>query len=244
VFELAEQIFGTLGVKKVIIFGAGESAQLSAECLLKKRVGKISITNRTRANADELFANLQNTQTFNGETIDFSEFKNHLNETDIVISSTSSPAPLLEKADFAGQANKILLIDIAVPRDIAPDAAEAQNVLLRNIDDLHAIVDKNYQRRMTDLPKVRRIIATEMSDFLVWYYSLPLLPLASARRGARPDDSMLGEIVKVKEFLLKNVSRLHQLAMQNGADNFAGHVEVVGRLAAMKEAEFKSEVRF
>jgi len=122
-----------------------------------------------------------------------------------------------------------------VPRDIAPEAAECKNVLLKNIDDLHSIVDRNSRRRMADLPLVKRIIMTEMSDFLVWYYSLPLLPTV-LQCGAKPDKEIQSEIVRVKEFLLENVSQVHKLAMQNGAENFAGHVEVINTLVAMKNA--------
>ena len=235
--ELALKTLGTLADKNVLIIGAGSMARLTAEYLMKKKVGRIFITNRTRARADELLENLKAEGDFEGEVVDFAEFKNHLNETDLVISSTTSPAPLLEKADFAAQANPILLIDIAVPRDIAPETAECAGVELRNIDDLNAIVDKNHQRRMSDLPLVRRIIMNEMSDFLIWYYSLPLLP-ASMRGGAKPDAETQREIVRVKEFLLGNLPHLHKLAMQNETD-FAGHLEVVNKLTAMKDAAFE-----
>jgi len=233
--ELAAETFGSLNDKTVLIVGAGETARLTAECLIKKRVGKIIIANRTRSNAEQLLEDLRQSHRFAGETIDFSEFKNHLNQTDIVISSTSASEPILEITDLTNQTNKILLIDIAVPRDIAPEAGEVKNVVLKNIDDLHHIVDKNYQRRMADLPRVKKSIMREMSDFLVWYYSLPLLPTA-LRCGAKPNAATLKEIVEVKEFLLKNVSRVHKLAMRNGAENFAGHVEVVNELVAMKRA--------
>lgn len=236
--ELAVETFGSLADKNVLIVGAGDTARLTAECLLKRRVGKISITNRTRSHADDLLKSLQSIQNFTGEAIDFDDFKNHLNETDIVISSTSSPEPILHKTDFKKQQNKILLIDIAVPRDIEPEAKECENVLLKNIDDLTALVDKNYQRRMADLPKVTRIMMTEMADFLVWYYSLPLLPQIN-ERGAKPAKELQTEIVNVKNFLLKNVSELHKMAMQNGAESFAGHAAVVSHLKVMKNAEFK-----
>jgi glutamyl-tRNA reductase len=234
--ELATQTFGSLAEKKVLIIGAGETARLTAECLIKKKVGKIFITNRTEAHADELLESLQAVNDFSGEVINFADFKKHLNEADIIISSTSSTEPILHKADFAGQKNKILLIDIAVPRDIATEVGECRNVLLKNIDDLNTIVDKNYQRRMADLPKVTRIMMSEMSDFLVWYYSLPLLP-QTMQGGIKPDKQLQDEIVNVKNFLLKNVSQLHKLAMQNGAENFAGHVSVVNELLVMREAE-------
>ena len=236
--ELATEIYQSLADKTILIVGAGETARLTAECLIKRRVGKIYITNRTRSHADELLENLRKSNNFNGEVIDFPAFKSKLNVADIVISSTSSPEPILHVADFADQKNRILLVDIAMPRDIAPEVAGCQRVTLKNIDDLHAIVDKNYQRRMSDIPVVRRIIMNEMADFLVWYYSLPLLP-AAMKCGAKPDDSTLGEIVRVKEFLLKNVSALHKLAMKNGSETFAGHVAVVNRLAEMKRAAFE-----
>ena len=236
--ELASEIHGSLSDKNVLVIGAGETARLTAECLLKKRVGKITITNRTRAHSEELLAHLLKTSNFVGEAVDFSEFKSHLNKADIVISSTSSPEPILQKEDFAAQRNKILLIDIAMPRDIAPEVAECCDVTLKNIDDLHAIVDKNYQQRTAAIPLVKRIITSEMVDFLVWYYSLPLLP-AAMRAGAKPDDSTFAEIVRVKNFLLANVSELHKLAMKNGAEDFAGHIRVVNQLVKMKNSAFE-----
>ena len=232
--ELAAKTFGSLAEKTVMIVGAGDTARLTAECLLKNRVRRLLITNRTRAHAEKLLADLFAADyDFAGEVLDFADFKNHLNRAVILISSTSAPDAILEKADFAAQERKILLIDIAVPRDIAPDVAENEHVLLKNIDDLNAIVDRNYQRRMEDLPAVNRLISAEISDFLVWYYSLPLLP--PTRPGAKPDPATLREIVRVKEFLTAHFAELHQLAMRHGADSFNGHLEIVDRLLAMKE---------
>lgn len=235
--ELAVEHLHSLGDKTVLIIGAGETSKLTAECLIQRRVGKILMTNRTRAKADDLAASLRKANDFSCKVVDFAEFKNFLNEVDIVITSTSAPEPILNEADFAFQSREILLIDIAIPRNIAPEVAECENVTLKNIDDLHSIIDRNYQRRMQDLPLVKRMIMTEMSDFLVWYYSLPLLP-QSLKCGAKPDFETQTEIVKVKEFLLENISHVHKLAMQNGAENFVGHVSVVSELVAMKEAKF------
>lgn len=236
--ELARQTLGSLANKTVLIIGAGSMARLTAEYLTKKKVGKIYITNRTRANADALLESLRAEGDFDGEVIEFADFKNYLNETDVVVSSTSSPAHILEKEDFTKQTNKILLIDIAVPRDIAPETAECDMVELKNIDDLNAIVDKNHQRRMADLPLVQQMVMKEMSDFLIWYYSLPLLP-STMNAGAKPDAATQREIVRVKEFLLGNLPHLHKLAMQKGTD-LGGHIEVVNKLVAMKEAAFSA----
>jgi glutamyl-tRNA reductase len=238
--ELASHTFGTLADKTVLIIGAGSMARLTAEYLAKKKVGRILITNRTRANADALLESLRAEGEFEGEVIDFTEFREYLNQTDLVISSTSSPTPILEKTDFSAQTNDILLIDIAVPRDISPETADWDVVELKNIDDLNAIVDKNHQRRMADLPLVQQMIMREMSDFLIWYYSLPLLP-AKMQGGAKPDSATQREIVRVKEFLLSNLPLLHKLAMQRGTD-FAGHIDVVNKLTAMKEATLEARM--
>ena len=239
--ELANEIFGSLQNKSILIVGAGETAKLTAECLLKRQVGKIKITNRTRENAEELLANLQKSNRFEGEIVDFEDFKNHFNETDIVISSTGATEPILTAADFANQTNKILLIDIAIPRDIAPEVGDNKAVILKNIDDLHAIVDRNYERRTKDLPHVKRIIMKEMGEFLTWYYSLPLMPVFQ-KTYTKPDRATVGEILKIKEFLIKNVSELHKLAMQsrgNISDDLQNHIALVEKLQMMKNEAFE-----
>lgn len=239
--ELAFETFGSLKDKSVLIVGAGETAKLTAECLIKKQVGKIFITNRTRARAEELLESLHKNFVFQSEAIDFADFKNHLNETDIVISSTGAPDYILEENDFAEQQNKILLLDIAIPRDINPSVAANENVILKNIDDLHQIVDRNFRRRTDDLPHVKRIIMKEMGDFLTWYYSLPLLP-AFEKTYSKPERATVEEILKIKAFLIENVSELHKLAMKSGGDvkdDLQNHVRLVEKLQSMKREAFE-----
>ncbi|MGI9034404.1 MAG: glutamyl-tRNA reductase [Pyrinomonadaceae bacterium] len=239
--ELAVEIFGSLQNKNILIVGAGETAKLTAECLLKRKVGKIFITNRTRSHAEELLAVLHRHNNFESAIVDFDDFKKHLNETNIVISSTGATETILKREDFANQTNKILLVDIAIPRDVTPDAAENENVILKNIDDLHAVVDRNFERRKKDVPRVKKIIMNEMGDFLTWYYSLPLLPVFQ-KTYAKPDRATVAEILKIKEFLIKNVSELHKLAMQskgNAADDLQNHVRLVEKLQSMKAAAFE-----
>jgi glutamyl-tRNA reductase len=234
--EFALETFDSLKDKSVLIIGAGETAHLTAECLIKKQVGRILITNRTRAHAEELLASLRKNYHFQGEIIDFGDFKNYLDKADIVISSTSSPGHILNREDFNGQTNKILLLDLAVPRDIEPSTSENKNVVLKNIDDLRSAVDRNFERRMKDLPRVKRIIMKEMGDFLLWYYALPLLPVFQKTR-SKPDKSTVSEIVKVKKFLIKNVSHLHKLAMRNNGsvkDDLQNHIQLVEKLQALK----------
>ena len=238
--KLSTETLGSLEDKAVMIVGAGETAKLTAECLLKRRVGKIYVTNRTNEKAAELLESLQKNHNFDGEAIRFDEFRNYFNKTDLVISSTGASEPIINKEDFADQTNKILLIDIAMPRDISPEVAENKQVILKNIDDLHQIVDRNYERRMSDLPRVKKIIAKEMGEFLAWYYSLPLLPVLQ-KTYTKPDKNTVAEILKIKEFLMENVSELHKLAMKSKGDaasDLKNHIALVEKLQTMKREAF------
>ncbi len=239
--ELAIETIGSLKDKSVMIVGAGDTARLTAECLIKREVGKIFITNRTESKATELLSDLQKFNKFDGEIVNFSDFSSFLNKTDIVISSTSSAEYILHEKDFAQQSNKILLIDIAVPRDIDPSSANNKNVVLKNIDDLHSVVDRNFVKRMSEMPDVKRFIAKEMGEFLFWYYSLPLLPEFTSGKG-KPEPATIEEIKQVKDFLAKNVSLFHKLARQsNGTaeEDLKSHINLVKQLYELKNAPEK-----
>ena len=233
--DLALKTYGTLHDKNILIIGAGETAQLTAECLLKLKVGKLSVTNRTAQNARYFLHSLHKSYDFESEIIDFDHFREHLNKTDIVITSTSSPKYILSGNDFEKQNRKILLIDIALPRDIAPETAENGFVTLKNIDDLHSVINQNFKKRMAEMAKVKKIIYGEMGDFLVWYYSQPLLP-ASFKSGQKPDAKSIEEIKKIKEFLAANASWFHKMARQtNVKDELSEHKNLIKHLFAMKQ---------
>lgn len=239
--EVACASLGSLADKTVMIVGAGNMARLTAEAVIKKKVGRIIFANRTRERAESLVSELGEAATFKSTIVDFSRIGEVLNEADLLISSTSSIDPILTKDDFENRERPILAIDIAVPRDIAPDADECDNVDLKNIDELTAIVDRNHQRRMDDIPLANKLIMHEMSDFVVWYYSLPLLP-STMKHGAKPDPETQREIVAVKELMLRNLPYLHKVAMQGGTD-FVSHIDVVNELAAMKSAEDRARFK-
>ena len=237
--EMALEMFGSLRDRKVLVLGAGETARLTAEALLNKRVQKLIVSNRTRSNAVELLGSIElgDTET---AVIDFEEFGDHLAEVDIVISSTGAQLPIIGPDDLVGLTGKILLIDIAVPRDIDPAVAELPNVTLRNIDDLHMIVNENHERRLKDLPKVKKLIAHEMVDFLTWYYTLPLLP-ACEKTGEKPPADQKSEILRIKQFLNENVSEIHKLYAGSKGDfqeDLNSHFALVNRLQTMKAQAF------
>jgi glutamyl-tRNA reductase len=233
--DFALKSFGTLHDKTILIIGAGDTAKLTAECLLKKNVGKILVTNRTKENAAEFLSELHKSYEFESGIIEFENFRDSFNQTDVVISSTSSPDYILFEKDFEKQTKKILLIDIAVPRDIAPEVERNEFVSLKNIDDLNSVVDENFKKRMAEMPKIKKIIYREMGDFLVWYYSLALLP-TSFKSGQRPDDKSIEEFKKVKKFLAANAAWFHRMARQTDVrSELDEHKNLVKQLYAMKQ---------
>lgn len=234
--ELARRTFDSLAEKTVLIIGAGETAKLTAECLLKKRIGKLLVTNRTREHAEEFLANLQESHKFNGEVVGFEDFSKCLDQTDIVISSTGSPGYILNPPDFENQTRKILLIDIAVPRDIAPETAENNLLVLKNIDDLNSLVDENYEKRMSELPQVKRIIYQEMGEFLIWYYSLPFLHLSENTK-EKLSPERIREIKKIREMLEANAAWFHRIMSQklDVESQLSEHLNLVNQINTMKE---------
>jgi glutamyl-tRNA reductase len=234
--ELALETFGSLQGRSVLIVGGGETARLTAEALINKRVGKVLISNRTRSSAEELLTSLHKNFEFESDVIDFEDFTRHLEGVDIVISATSSERPIIYKQDLAHRQSKILLIDIAVPRDIDGAVVENPYVTLTNIDDLHSIVDDNHERRMNDLPKIKKLVMSEMVDFLTWYYSLPLMP-RYGKTGVKPAPSQTAEILRIKNFLGEHVSEIHKLAASSGGDfrdDLQNHFSLIHKLKAMK----------
>ena len=235
--ELAVRTFGSLQGRNVMVIGAGEMARLTAEALANKRVGKIFVTNRTRAHAEELVAALPGEYASRSEIIDFEKFKHRLADVDIVISSTGSEEPILRKDDLENVSRKILLVDIAVPRDIEPEAADNPNVILRNIDDLNIIIDESHEKRQKDLPRVRKMIVKEMVDFLSWYYVLPLLPCYE-KTGTKPSKDQTVEVLMIRQVLTDNVSEIHRHyanAHGNFEEDLASHFDLVQRLHRMKK---------
>src|SRR6185369_7495379 len=142
--ELAKRTFGTLRDKTALVVGTGETGKIAAEALIKKRIGKLLVTNRTRERADELLITLAEELGFDGEVVDFNVFKARLPEVDVVISSTGAEDLIFSKEDFERQSRKTLVIDIAVPRDVDSAVAENVNVILRNIDDVNIVIDETH----------------------------------------------------------------------------------------------------
>jgi glutamyl-tRNA reductase len=242
--ELAMTIFGDLSDKSALIIGAGETSRLTAECLIKKNVGKIFVTNRTRKNAEEMVTHFSGHFKKDSEVLDFENFKNEIYRSDIVISSTSSADHILSREDVVKiielRKKTLLLIDIAIPRDIDPAVRFIDNVILRNIDDLNEMVGMNFEKRISEIPEVKKIISKELTDFLIWYYSLPLMPAIKKIDRKSDRSEKIEEIKNLRKFLSSNVTNLHrEMSNKNNrriSDNLNDHVKFVKMLYDLNKA--------
>jgi glutamyl-tRNA reductase len=148
--ELAEKIFGEdLTQRTILIIGAGKMSETTLRHLAKRGVKAILVANRSVERAQELAA------AFAGEAIPLTELSRGLLRADIVVSSTSAPHPLVSRQDLSSlmplRANRpLLLVDLAVPRDISPEVLEIDGVFLYNIDQLSEIARLNLGRRQTE----------------------------------------------------------------------------------------------
>ena len=165
--ELAEKVFaGDLSDKTVMILGAGKMGEACVRHLAKGGARSVLVANRSLERAQMLAAE------FGGRALSFDERRAALIEADIVVSSTGSPTTVLHKHEIAGilkaRSNRpLVLVDIAVPRDIATDVEELDNVYLYNIDHLEAVVRENSRMREQELSKCNEIIARRTVALLV-----------------------------------------------------------------------------
>lgn len=240
--ELGAEKLGPLRDRMAIVVGAGEMARCTAEAFINKRIGKLLITNRTRANAEQMAASLPSEKGVELKVFDLADIRARLAEADIIVSSTSSEDPILYADDFAGVERNILAIDIAVPRDIDMTVGDLAHVELRNIDDLRSIIDRHYERRVQDLPKVKSMVTDEMVDFLTWYYTLHIMP-EYEKTGAKPPVERTYEILRVKKFFDQNLSEIHRLAATSSGEfyeDLASHLALIDRLQTLKTEAFAS----
>lgn len=158
--DLAEEILGDLKGKSVLVIGAGETGELISRSLLCREIGSLAVTNRTLSSAVCL------AESLGGEAVPFEDMPCRLHTADVVISATSAPHYILLKSDIeeamAGRSNKLLIIDIANPRDVDQDAAEVPGVELHNIDSLKNISRENMMQRMAEAARVEEIITEEL----------------------------------------------------------------------------------
>ncbi len=168
--DLAEQIFGHFETRKVLLLGAGEASERTARALLKRGVRDIRVANRSAERAEALAA------LVGGRAVAIGEWENHCREVDILISSTASATPIVTRDNLAPLLHDrldrpLFIIDIAVPRDIAPDVNEMEGVFLYDIDSLQSIAQQSLTLRRQQIAAGEEIIARHVDDFSGWFVS-------------------------------------------------------------------------
>ena len=200
--ELAKKIFEDLENHSVMLVGTGEMAELAAKHLISYGVKTVYVASRTYDRAAAL------AQTLNGCALGFEEFKEEMYKADIIITSTAAPTFIIHKAmmEKAIQKRKnkpIFLIDIAVPRDIAPEVNELENVYLYDIDDLQNVVNANMEERQKEAENAMEIVKHEVTKFNNWFSTLDAVPTIVEMRN-RAEDMRKIEVEKN----LKNMDHL------------------------------------
>ncbi len=185
---------GHMEDRHVVILGAGETSELTARALAEQGAGTIFVANRHADRALSL------AQRFGGSVVGLDDLPDHLVRADIVLSSTSSPHPIVGREELEvvmreRRGRPLLLIDIAVPRDIDSSCGELDGVSLYDIDDLQAVVARNLSTRASEAPRAQEIVEEEIHRFARWLGQLDALPTVSALRehGNTLVEQVLGE---------------------------------------------------
>ncbi|KXA88832.1 hypothetical protein AKJ61_04105 [candidate division MSBL1 archaeon SCGC-AAA259B11] len=218
---LAEELFGTLEDKNILIIGAGETARLVGKSLKERNPGSVTVANRTYERGLKLARKLD------GEVVEFSDFTKLLPDTDVIISATGAPHFILEKRDMKGlisPGENLLIIDVANPRDVSEEVSEIENIELCDLDNLQQVRDRNLEKRNEEADKAESIIEKELDSLLKEYEGMEGDKMASeihrkaeeireremsraVRRLKKCTDSVNGVEVEVLEDLTRGLVR-------------------------------------
>jgi glutamyl-tRNA reductase len=196
-------MLGDLATRRVLVIGAGENAELTAQALRERGVHTVFVANRRYDRAIGL------AQRFGGAAVRFDDLPGELERSDIVVSSTASPHQIVGReelelvAELRGD-RPLVLIDIAVPRDIDPSVRDLPGIALYDMDDLQRAVARNMSVRESEATRGRTLVDEEVEQFERWLASLDVVPTISALRER-------GEQV-VEQVLRENEARWESLS--------------------------------
>jgi len=184
--RLAERIFESIESQRVLFIGAGEMVELCAAHFAGAKPRQITIANRTLARAEALAAR------FGGQAVPLERVPEILHQHDIVLSCTASPLPIVglgmaERALKARRQRPMVMVDLAVPRDIEAEISNLGDIFLYTVDDLAQIVQAGIESRQQAVVQAEAIISGEVSDFLHWVEARDAVPAIRALRGHAED---------------------------------------------------------
>jgi len=174
--KLASDVVGGLAQAKVVVIGAGEMAELVIEALRKRGTQRISVINRTVSRGQEL------AKRWRAVARPFEAMLDELREADIVISSTGAPHTILHRSSLEKlmrerEGLQLVILDIAVPRDVDEDARQLPGVHLYDIDDLARRAGRSFEDRKREVPRVEVVIEEELASFVSWLDTLSVTPV-------------------------------------------------------------------
>jgi glutamyl-tRNA reductase len=194
--QLAGEFLGDLSERRVLVIGAGENAELTARALRDRGVETLFVANRRYERARSL------AQRFGGRAVNFDEIPRELDVADIVVASTGAPHQVLGREELEGLAasrmgRPIVLIDLAVPRDIDPAARDCPAIALHDMDDLQRAVARNVGAREAEAAEALVLVRAEVARFEEWMASLDVVPTISALR--RWADEVVEQLLRENE---------------------------------------------
>ena len=194
--ELAEEVLDDLPGCSVLVIGAGKMAEATALALVRHEVREVVVANRTVGTARELAARV------GGRGVGFDRLAQELEAADIVISSTDAPHAILRRADLepvvtARAGRPMVIVDIAVPRDVEASAAELEGVCLFDIDDLERVVEANLNGRRLEAERGEGFVLGAVQGFSAWRRGLAAGPAISSLR-ARAEEIRRAELGRLE----------------------------------------------
>jgi glutamyl-tRNA reductase len=231
--RLASQVFADLNDATVLLVGAGDTIELAARHLRQSGVERLLVANRTLANAQHLV------DRFGGQALGLADLPARLHEADVVICSTASREPVLTRAlverALVQRRQPLLMIDLAVPRDIEPAVAELDDVFVYTVDDLAAVIEQNLRSRREAAREADAIIDLQCEHFMGWWRALDGAgPLRTLRQDSerRRDESL----AQARQMLSRGLSPDDVVTwLANTLTNRLLHVPTTGlRNAAMR----------
>jgi glutamyl-tRNA reductase len=174
--SVAEKVVGHIKTASMVVLGAGEMAELTVEAFRKRGVEKIRVINRTLERARQM------AQRWGAESATFEFLQQEIEGADILLSSTGAPhmivtREMVQQAMRSRTHRPLVLIDIAVPRDIDPGAVNIPYVKLYDMDSLNAQLEDSLTSRMNEVPRVKEILEEEEQEFEQFLNSLEMLPI-------------------------------------------------------------------
>jgi glutamyl-tRNA reductase len=193
---LAEQVFGDLRGRRIVLIGAGKVSELAARNLLSRGAEVAVVANRSFDRAAAL------AQQLGGSAVPLEQIEEELARADVVLSSTSAPGWVVDRGTVerllpARRGRPLFLIDLAVPRDLEPSIHELDGCYLYDIDDLAAVVSETLAGRRREAERAEGIVAAEAERFREWQAALDVVPAIASLR-ARAEEIRAAELSRAK----------------------------------------------